>query len=133
MKIAKKTVVEVVSEASSKMQDPNYSAVLVGGFVQTQQPTAQYLSAHEGDFGGAEEVVNAIFHTALIAQCYQRTEGREVPQISYGDLDQVADGDTEHNLEQRQPYVREYLQSNVENAAMRKALTLIALAMDAVY
>lgn len=130
MKVAKKTVAEVVAEASSKMQDPNYSAVMVGGFVQGQSPTAQFLSAHEQEVGGTEQVVNAIFHAALIALCFQRAEGRSVPQMSYADLDHVAGGDVVARVEQTQPAIHEYIVSNVEHDKARELLCLVALAMD---
>ena len=43
MKLTKDQVASVVTEASQKMSDPNYSAVLVGGFVQNQTPVAQFI------------------------------------------------------------------------------------------
>ena len=130
MRVRKEVVAEVVKEASTKMSDPNYSAVMVGGFVQTQGPTAQYISAHASDMGGAESVVNAIFHCALIAVCYQRANNRTVPQMSYSDLDHVSGSDTAERLENLQPSISEYIASNVELPAMREVLCLIALAMD---
>ncbi len=45
MKLSKEQVAAVVAEAGKKMSDPNYSAVLVGGFVQSQTPVAQFISA----------------------------------------------------------------------------------------
>jgi len=61
MKLNKEQVASVVTEASAKMSDPNYSAVLVGGFVQSQTPVAQFISAHERELGGAESIVQVIF------------------------------------------------------------------------
>lgn len=133
MRVRKQLVEEVVNEASLKMQDPNYSAVMVGGFVQTQGPTAQYISAHAEEMGGAENVVNAIFHASLIALCYQRANNRSVPEMSFSDLDHVAGDDVTERLENLQPAVGGYIASNVEAPAMRKVLYLIALAMDWVY
>ena len=78
MKIREETVVEVVQEASTKMADANYSAVMVGGFVQTQAAAAQYISAFATELGGPEGVVNTIFHASLIAVCFQRAYGRTV-------------------------------------------------------
>src|SRR3954468_18973562 len=72
MKLTKDQVAAVVTEASQKMSDPNYSAVLVGGFVQSQTQVAQFISAHDGELGGAEGIVNVIFHCALFSQCFQR-------------------------------------------------------------
>ena len=132
MLVRKAVVEEVVTEASVKMQDPNYSAVMVGGFVQTQNATAQYISAHAEEMG-AENVVNAIFHASLIALCYQRANNRSVPEMSFADLDHVAGDDVTERLESLQPALGDYIASNVDSAAMRNVLCLIALAMDWVY
>ncbi len=130
MKIKKETVGEVVAEASTKMSDPNYSAVLVGGFVQEQGDAAQYLTAHADDMGGAEGVVNAIFHASLIGMCFQRAYGRSVPRMQFDDLDHVSGGDRAASLKKQQPHVLEYIETNVELPAMRETLMLLALCME---
>ena len=132
MRITEATVVEVVKEASGKMADPNYSAVMVGGFVQTQGPAAQYISAHASDLGGPEGVVNTIFHAALIALCFQRANRRTVRAIRFDELDHVASGDREAVLREQQPAVLDYIEANVELAAMKQVLVLLALAMELV-
>lgn len=130
MKIPEKLMADVVSEASLKMADPNYSAVMVGGFVQTQRAAANYVSAHESELGGAEGVVNTIFHAALIGLCFQRANNRSVREMQFDDLNHVADGDREAQLKQLQPAVLEYIAQNVEEEGMRRVLMLLALAMD---
>lgn len=130
MKIPEATMVEVVTEASTKMADPNYSAVMVGGFVQTQKVAAQFISAHEGELGGAEAVVNTIFHTALIALAFQRANNRTVPTMSFEDLDHVHDRDPDTRLSRVQPAVHAYITMNVEHEQMRKLLMHMSLAMD---
>lgn len=130
MKIPEKVVAEVVSEASTKMSDPNYSAVMVGGFVQTQRAAAAYVSAHETELGGAEGVVSTIFHAALMALCYQRANNRTVREMQFDDLNHVADGDREGELKERQPALLVYITENVEEDPMRRVLMLLALAMD---
>ena len=130
MKIPDKVVVEVVTEASLKMSDPNYSAVMVGGFVQTQRAAANYVSAHETELGGAEGVVNTIFHAALVGLCFQRANNRTVREMQFDDLNSVADGDRDALLKQQQPAVLEYISQNVEEESMRRVLMLIALAME---
>lgn len=130
MLISQAMVADVVKEASVKMQDANYSAVMVGGFVQTQGPAAQYISAHAAEVGGAEGVVNTIFHAALIALCFQRANRRSVRNIRFEELDHVASGDREANLRSQQPAVLDYIDVNVEMPAMRQVLTLLALAME---
>ncbi len=132
MKIKAELVAEVVKEASSKMAEPNYSAVLVGGFVQTQAPVAQYISSCAPELGGPEAVVNTIFHAALMGICFQRANKRTVRQITFEELNHVADGNREEKLKKAQPAILEFLEANVEVAGMKNVLMLIALAMELV-
>lgn len=130
MRVRKNTVAEVVKEASAKMGDANFSAVMVGGFVQEQHQTAQYISAHEKELGGPEAVVGAIFHAALIGLCYQRAHNRSVPSMSFADLDRVAGPELAERLRDLQPHIHEYIHSNIDDKAIRDVLYLVALAMD---
>ena len=129
MKLTKEQVATVVQEASQKMSDPNYSAVLVGGFVQSQTPIANFISAHERDLGGAEAIVNVIFHCALVAQCFQRAGGR-IRTLTYEDLDAAARGEPLVRLEKAQLPLHEFIKANVENVEAQKLIALIALAID---
>jgi hypothetical protein len=129
MKLTKEQVATVVHEASTKMSDPNYSAVLVGGFVQSQTQIAQFISAHERDLGGAEAIVNVIFHCALVAQAFQRAGGR-IRTLSYEDLDFAAQGEPLVRLEKAQLPLHEFIKANVENVEAQKLIALIALAID---
>jgi hypothetical protein len=131
MKLTKEQVATVVTEASQKMGDPNYSAVLVGGFVQNQTPVAQFISAHERELGGAEAIVNVIFHCALIAQCFSRNGGR-VRTLSYQDLDDAARGEPLVRLEAAQPPLHEFIKANLENEEAQKLVAMIALAIHGV-
>jgi len=131
LKIPDKTVADVVAEASTKMSDPNYSAVAVGGFVQSQSPAAQFVTAHESELGSADAIVSVIFHAALLAQCFQRANGRAIRTMSYEDLDAAASfGDALATLAKRQPALSDFIVSNVEHQAAQKLLALLALAMD---
>ena len=129
MKLKQEQVAAVVAEASSKMSDPNYSAVLVGGFVQAQTPVAQFISAHERELGGAEAIVSVIFHCALVAECYRRHGGR-IRTLSYEDLDAAARGEPLVRLEAAQLPVAEFIKANVENVDAQKLIAMIALAID---
>ena len=131
MRVKKEVVLAVVTEASTKMSDPNYSAVLVGGFVEQQRAAVQYITAAQHELGGAEAVVSCIFHAGLLALCYQRAANRSVRGLTFRDLDNVAGDDVGDRLEAIQSALREYIDSNVELPAMRRILYLIALAMDA--
>jgi hypothetical protein len=129
MKLTQQQVASVVTEASKKMSDPNYSAVLVGGFVQSQPQVSQFISAHDRELGGAEAIVNVIFHCALVAQCYSRNGGR-IKTLSYEDLDSAARGNSLANLEKKQLPLAEFIVSNIENVEAQKLVAMIALAID---
>ena len=131
MKLTKEQVAAVVTEASQKMGDPNYSAVMVGGFVQNQTPVAQFISAHERELGGAESIINVIFHCALVAQCFLR-DGRKVRTLSYQDLDDAARGEPLVRLEEAQLPLHEFIKANIENEEAQKLVAMIALAIDGV-
>jgi hypothetical protein len=128
MKLTKEQVAAVVTEASKKMSDPNYSAMLVGGFVESQTPVAQFISAHDRELGGAEAIVNVIFHCALVAQCFQRNGGR-VRTLSYEDLDAAARGEPLARLEATQLPLHEFIKANIEHAEAQKLVAMIALAI----
>lgn len=129
MKLTKDQVAAVVTEASNKMGDPNYSAVLVGGFVQSQTPVSNFISAHERELGGAEAIVNVIFHCALVIECYRRAGGK-VRTLSYEDLDAAARGNPLANLEKKQLPLHEFIKANVENTEAQNLIAMIALAID---
>ncbi|MCX5748109.1 MAG: hypothetical protein NT062_37090 [Proteobacteria bacterium] len=129
MRLTKDQVMAVVTEASKKMGEPNYSAVLVGGFVQSQTPVSQFISAHERELGGPEQIVNVIFHCALVAQCFQRAGGR-IRSLSYDDLDNASRGEPLARLEQAQLPLHEFICANVENVEAQKLVAMIALAID---
>lgn len=130
MKLSKEQVQAVVTEASQSMSDPNYSAVLVGGFVQRQTPIAQFISAHERELGGAEAIVNVIFHCALVAHAFQKHGGR-VRTLSYEDLDAAARGEPLARLAEAQLPLHEFIKANVESEEAQKLIAMIALALDA--
>jgi hypothetical protein len=130
MRVKKELVAEVVAEASKKMSDANYSATMVGGFVQHQAPVAQFISAHDTDLGGAEAIVNIIFHCALINECLRRAGGRP-RTLSYEDLDAASQGNPLTGLEKKQPALADFIASNIDNAEGQKLIALVALALTA--
>jgi hypothetical protein len=133
MPIPEKVVAEVVKEASLKMRDPKYAQTLVGSWVQAQPSTVRYLTSCARDLGGAEGVVNAVFHAALLDTCFLRHAGRRVRAMTFAELDSVSGLDREAELSKLQPALVDYLNANVEGAEMRRVLMLVALAMDAVF
>ena len=132
-KIPEKVVAQMVQEASVKMADPSYAQTMVGSWVQTQPAATKYMTAHVKELGGAEAVINMVFHAQLLASCFQRHAGRSVRKMTFEELDRVATGDRDAALKKHQPALFDYLQANVESEEMRKVLTLIALGMDYVF
>ncbi len=132
MRIKHEQVEAVVAEASKKMPEANYSAVMVGGFVQQQPAATQYISAHDRELGGTEAVVGVIFHAALLGVVFQRAAGRSIRTLSFEDLDSVSGGDPLVKLAERQPAVADFIVSNIEHVETRGVLALLALAMDRV-
>jgi hypothetical protein len=131
MQVATDVVAKIVAEASTRMTEANYSAVMVGGFVRSQGPTAEYIKAHAAELGGPAGVVNTIFHAALIALCFQRGHGgRVVRKMTFEDLDRAAVPDRDEALARLQPAIHGYIEANVEAAPMQRVLQLIALTMD---
>jgi hypothetical protein len=116
MKLTNEQVAAVVTEASQKMSDPNYSAVMVGGFVQGQTPISQFISAHTDEIGGAEAIINVIFHCALVATAFER-HGRKLREPL-------------PRLAAAQPAVHDFILANVEHVESQKLIALIALAID---
>jgi hypothetical protein len=112
---------------SSDLSDPNYSAVMVGGFVQSQTPAAQFIGAHDRELGGAESVVNVIFHCALVSTCFQRGNGRTPRTLSYEDLDAAARGKPLENLAKVQPAIADFIKTNVENEKAQELVAMIAM------
>lgn len=131
-KLTNEQVAEIVAEASKKMSDPNYSAVMVGGFVQSQTPAAQFIGAHDQELGGAEAVVNVIFHCGLVSACFQRGAGRTPRTLSYEDLDSAARGKPLDNLAKVQPAVADFIKTNIEHAKAQELVAMIALGFHSV-
>lgn len=133
MRIPEKVVAELVQEASVKMSDGSYVQTQVGTFVQTQPAAAKYLTAHVKELGGAEAVVNAVFHASLLSACFLRHSGRSVRRMTFEELDAVSGQDRDGRLRRVQPALADYIEANVEQTEMRKVLVLIVLGMDYVF
>lgn len=131
MNLTQDQVAAVVTEASKRMGEANYSAMLVGDFVQSQTPITQFISAHEGDLGGAEAIVSVIFHCALVTECFRRN-GARIRELGYEDLDGAAKGEPLKRLEQAQLPLHEFIQANIEHEEAKKLVAMVALAIDAI-
>jgi hypothetical protein len=128
--VSQRVVEELVKEASVKMGDPTYVERMVSSWIAAQPYVTQYLASRQAKLGGAEGVINVVFHAALIATCYLRHSGRSVPLIDFPALDRISRLDLIVELKKRQPALEAYLGTNVEGDEPRKVLILLILAMD---
>ena len=129
MKLTKDQVLTVVTEASRRMSEPNYSSEMVGDFYARQKPVCSFISAHEQELGGTEAVVGVIFHCALVAEAFRRAGGK-VRSLGYEDLDAAARGEPLPRLEHAQLPLHEFIMANVEHPEAQKLVAMIALAID---
>jgi hypothetical protein len=134
MSIPESVVAQVVADVSSRMSDPGYAQLAIGGFVQAHPDVGRYLSAHLDELGGGEAVMHAVFHAEVMNDCYRRHLGRELRPIRFRDLDAVANvtssAGASSTLQKLEPALADYLASNVEEEAMRRVLALVAVAMS---
>lgn len=128
--LTKDQVLTVVTEASAKMgADANYTSIMVGDFVGTQQPVSHFIQAHEQELGGAEGIVSVIFHCALVVTAFERAKQRP-RTLTYQDLDAAAAGNPLVRLEKTQLPLHEFILANVENPSAQNLIAIVALAID---
>lgn len=132
MSRVREDVVEaVVQEISGRMADPAYAQVAIGSFAQAHPDVGRFITAHLDDLGGGEEVMHAVFHAEVLHQCVQRDRGRHLRPVTFGDLDDAADGDVLATFTRREPHLASYVASNVEGDAMKRLLSHVGLALAA--
>lgn len=129
MSIPENVVAEVVREVSTRMSDPSYAQLAIGGFAQSHPDVGRYLSAQLDELGGGEAVMHTVFHAEVMNECFERHLGHPLPPIRFADLDAAANGDETASLRALEPALADYLASNVDTDAMRRALSLVAMAM----
>jgi len=129
MPVAESIVESVVAETSKRMQDPRYTELAVGSFVQTQVEIARFLSARSGRIGGAQGVLEVAFHAELLCECLRRSHGRTLPEVDLRTLDRASKGDPVATFSLREPALASYVASNVETESLRGELCRIGLAV----
>jgi len=131
MPIPEETVQSVVSDVSTRLQDPNYTQVALGTLIQAHPDVGRFLSAQTEKLGGGEQVVHAAFHAQLLVDCVTREAGAEPAPITFAKLDEVSGADARGRLTEKEPALASYIASNVDEEPVREVLALIALAMVA--
>lgn len=130
MPVPERVVEEMVKEASVKLKDPSYAERMVSSWIGAQPFVTQYLASSSAKLGGAEGVINVVFHAAALAACFLRHGGRSVPVIDFPTLDRVSRLDRVAEIKKRQPALEAYVGTNVEGEEAKKVLILLVLAMD---
>lgn len=130
-KIPEEVVESVVSDVSKRMaSDPTYSQVAIGSFAQAHPDASRFITAHLDDLGGGEGVMHAVFHAQVLNECFERHFGRVLTPIDFVDLDKAAHGDPIEKLLDRQPGLASYVASNVDEAPLKRLVSLLGVAMD---
>lgn len=129
MAIAEELVASVVLDTSTRLQDPRYTQVAVGHFVESQPQLAQYLSVKAARIGGAQGVLELAFHAELLCECLRQGLGRDLPSVDYQLLDLASHGDPVAGFSAREPALANYVASNVERESQRHELCRLGLAL----
>ena len=131
MSVISQDVVErVVADVSERMNDPRYGQVRIGEFVEAHPEAAQYLATVVGRRVGAEAVMHAVFHAAVLAGCVTDGAGAPDRTVSFVALDAVA-GDPVPTLHAAEPALHDYLLANVDEQGAHDPLARVALALVA--
>jgi hypothetical protein len=125
MTVSETIIAQLVSDASSRMQDPQFISGKVNRLIQIQPIVMQYVVAHQKELT-TEGIVSVLFHAALIHECVAKALGRQPTLVNFPDLDHAAQSvPTVEALAEQEPHLASYIVSNVDFASER-ARTLVA-------
>ncbi|MBZ0121939.1 MAG: hypothetical protein K8H88_33405 [Sandaracinaceae bacterium] len=130
--IPESLVAQVVADVSKRMGDPTFAQVAIGQFVEAHPDVGRWLAAQSQALGGSEGVMNAVFHAEILVECFRRHTRSEPPSVRFAVLDAATKkGDALAALRAIQPALADFVHSNVESDAMKRALCLVGLALHA--
>jgi hypothetical protein len=129
MPVSEATVSSVVAEVSEQMKDPAFVQLAVGNFLEIQPHISRFLSAKAGRLGGAQVLMELVFHAQVLLECLRKEAGREVPEVSFPVLDRASQGDYAQTFTAREPHLANYVASNVEADNVRSELCRVGLAL----
>jgi hypothetical protein len=129
MAVSEAVVTAVVSHTSEQMKDPSFVQLSVGSFVEAQPHVSRFLSAKAARLGGAEALVQLVFHAEVLLECVRQSSGQSVKSIDFPLLDRASQGDFASLFTNREPHLANYVASNVDDAKLRQELCRIGLAM----
>jgi hypothetical protein len=77
--------------------------------------------------------MHAVFHAEILVECFRRHQRNEPASVRFAVLDAATKkGDPLTALRTIQPALADFVHSNVESPAMKRALSLIGLALHAI-
>lgn len=127
--IPEETVAKHVAEISELMKNPHYAQLALGDFVGAHPDAGRFLSARAKELGGSEAVVHAVFHAHVLAGCFEKHLGKDVPALTFAKLDLESGSDALGRLGTVEPALRDYLVANVETDVVREAVAHLGLTM----
>lgn len=130
MPVPESCIAKVVSDASSKMHDPQYISSEVDRFIGRQTAISQLVMASSGDLT-VEGVVTVLFHAALLAESITQNRKIAPPTLAMTDLDRAANATKNlEALSKDEPHLASYIASNVDDGpsgfSVEEAQTLLA-------
>ena len=130
MPVPESCIAEVVSDASTKMHDPQYISSEVDRFIGRQTAISQLVMASSNNLT-VEGVVTVLFHAALLAESITRDRKIAPPTLSMADLDRAANAiKSLEALSKDEPHLASYIASNVDEGppgfSVTEAQTLLA-------
>ncbi len=130
MPVSEEVVGAVVADISERMKDPAFAQLAVGSFVEGQPQISRFLSAKAGRLGGAQVLMELVFHAEVLRECLSRSQaGRDVPEVDYPMLDKASQGDFTKAFTKREPHLANYVASNLEQDNQRAELCRVGLAL----
>ncbi|MFT3924736.1 MAG: hypothetical protein QM778_19535 [Myxococcales bacterium] len=130
MPVSEGVVAEVVADISERMKDPNFAQLSVGSFVENQPHISRFLSAKANRLGGAQALMELVFHAEVLRECLARAAGgRDVPEVGFPVLDKASQGDFKAAFTQREPHLANYVASNIDQEGQRAELCRVGLAL----
>jgi len=128
--IPEQSIEQVVKEASQQVDDAQYITRRVDELIAAQPTIMQYVVAHKDAFS-MEEIVQVLFHAALIHQSVASARGRAPKTVDFSDLNAAATtAPTLEALAEHEPSLASYIYSNVvagaEGETSKLAGTILA-------
>lgn len=114
MKVPEAAIAQVVLDASERIADAEFISGRVDQLIRAQPHIMQYVVAHKQELS-VEDIVQVLFHAAMIHESVVRATGRNPSIVGYAELDAAATAvPTLEALADREGDVASYIFSNID-------------------